>query len=100
MLLLGAGATGSETLKNLVLGGIAAFTIVDDARVCAADLGNNFMLEERHQQQPRAACVTELLYELNEAVRAAARHLPHPLSCAHSTLLCALRPALSSAIRP
>ena len=31
--LLHAGPTGSETLKNLVLGGIAAFTIVDDAEV-------------------------------------------------------------------
>ena len=31
--LLRCGPTGSETLKNLVLGGIAAFTGVDDARV-------------------------------------------------------------------
>ena len=31
--LLNAGPTGSETLKNLVLGGISAFTIVDDAQV-------------------------------------------------------------------
>lgn len=34
--LLHAGPTGSETLKNLVLGGIAAFTVVDDARVSTA----------------------------------------------------------------
>ena len=31
--LLHAGPTGSETLKNLVLGGIAAFTIVDEVDV-------------------------------------------------------------------
>ena len=31
--LLRCGPTGSETLKNLVLGGIAAFTVVDDAKV-------------------------------------------------------------------
>jgi len=31
--LLGAGATGSEALNNLVLGGIAAFTVIDDALV-------------------------------------------------------------------
>ena len=31
--LLGAGATGSEALKNLVLGGIAAYTVIDDALV-------------------------------------------------------------------
>lgn len=35
VLLLNASATGSETLKNLVLGGIAAFTIVDGAKVTA-----------------------------------------------------------------
>ena len=31
--LLNAGPTGSETLKNLVLGGILAFTVVDDSKV-------------------------------------------------------------------
>lgn len=33
--LLNAGPTGSETLKNLVLGGIASFTIVDGAKARA-----------------------------------------------------------------
>ena len=31
--LLNASATGSEALKNLVLGGIQGFTIVDDRKV-------------------------------------------------------------------
>lgn len=31
--LLRCGPTGSETLKNLVLGGTGAFTVVDDAKV-------------------------------------------------------------------
>lgn len=31
--LLHAGPAGTETLKNLVLGGIASFTIVDAAKV-------------------------------------------------------------------
>ena len=38
--LLNAGPTGSETLKNLVLGGIAAYTVVDGGKVEPADLGN------------------------------------------------------------
>ncbi|EFN59362.1 hypothetical protein CHLNCDRAFT_137823 [Chlorella variabilis] len=42
--LLNAGPTGTEALKNLVLGGIHSFTIVDGAKVTAADLGNNFLL--------------------------------------------------------
>ncbi len=38
--LLHCGPTGTEALKNLVLGGIAAFTLVDGGKVTAADLGN------------------------------------------------------------
>lgn len=38
--LLTCGPTGTEALKNLVLGGIAAFTLVDGAKVTPADLGN------------------------------------------------------------
>ena len=66
--LLTCSPTGSETLKNLVLGGIASFTIVDQAVVEASDLGNNFFLESSHLGLSRAQHVTELLKELNEAV--------------------------------
>ena len=38
--LLNCGPTGSEALKNLLLGGIGAFTIVDNARVTSLDLTN------------------------------------------------------------
>lgn len=41
--LLTAGPTGTETLKNLVLGGMGSFTVVDEKKVEAADLGNNFL---------------------------------------------------------
>ena len=40
MCLLTAGPTGSECLKNLVLGGIASFTVVDSAKVTPDDLAN------------------------------------------------------------
>ena len=40
--LLNCGPTGAEALKNLVLGGIGSFTIVDASKVEAKDLGNNF----------------------------------------------------------
>ena len=39
ILLLGASASGSETLKNLILPGIGEYTIVDDALVLERDLG-------------------------------------------------------------
>lgn len=68
VLLLNSGPTGSETLKNLVLGGIASFTIVDGAKVTPQDVGNNFMLHVQHVGQSRAKCVTDLLYELNDGV--------------------------------
>lgn len=41
--LLNCGPTGSEALKNLVLGGIGSITIVDGSKVQIGDLGNNFM---------------------------------------------------------
>uniref|UniRef100_A0A667XB90 NEDD8-activating enzyme E1 regulatory subunit n=1 Tax=Myripristis murdjan TaxID=586833 RepID=A0A667XB90_9TELE len=64
--LINATATGTETLKNLVLPGIGAFTIVDGHTVSGEDVGNNehcfFML------QNRAQAATELLQELNSDV--------------------------------
>lgn len=66
--LLHSGPTGSETLKNLVLGGIGGFTVVDDATVKQRDLGNNFMIAAAHLGRPRAAAVSDALKELNDAV--------------------------------
>ena len=65
---LGGGCTATEALKNLVLGGIAGFTVVDNAIVQASDLGANFLLENASLGKARAAAVTELLAELNEGV--------------------------------
>jgi hypothetical protein len=44
-----------------VLGGIAAFTVVDGSTVAPADLGNNFMAEASALGQARAPAVTSLL---------------------------------------
>ena len=66
--LLNAGPTGSEALKNLVLGGIHSFTIVDGAKVEPTDLGNNYLVTATAVGSSRAQCVTECLKELNETV--------------------------------
>eukprot|EP00775_Hariotina_reticulata_P012383 gene12383-12517_t len=66
--LLNCSPTGSETLKNLVLGGIASFTIVDGQKVEARDLGNNFLVDEAGLGRSRAQVVTELLKEMNDSV--------------------------------
>ena len=89
--LLTCGPTGTEALKNLVLGGIAAFTLVDGAKVTPADLGNkcvscepeaaaltkhsltspappSFLVDASALGTSRAACVAALLKELNDSV--------------------------------
>jgi amyloid beta precursor protein binding protein 1 len=69
VVLLNCTPTGSETLKNLVLGGISSFTIVDGERVTPKDLGNNFLVLSSSVGSSRAQVVTELLKELNESVQ-------------------------------
>ncbi|KAF8410726.1 hypothetical protein HHK36_003263 [Tetracentron sinense] len=63
--LLSCGSTGSETLKNLVLGGIGS----NGSKVEAGDLGNNFMLDESSIGQSKAKCVCGFVQELNDAVK-------------------------------
>ncbi|RAL41829.1 hypothetical protein DM860_009011 [Cuscuta australis] len=68
--LLNCGPTGSETLKNLVLGGVGSITVVDGTKVEVGDLGNNFMVDESNVGQSKARCVCSFLQELNDAVKA------------------------------
>jgi NEDD8-activating enzyme E1 regulatory subunit len=67
--MLGAGPAATETLKNLVLGGIASFTIVDHGVVTQRDLGNNFFFDEASLGSGRAEAATRLLCELNDSVQ-------------------------------
>lgn len=69
ILLIGAGAFGTSTLKNLVLPGIGAFSILDAKIVDATDLGNNFFLEEASLGKSRAQETVRLLAELNPSVK-------------------------------
>ncbi|XP_058729634.1 NEDD8-activating enzyme E1 regulatory subunit AXR1-like [Vicia villosa] len=68
--LLNCGPTGSETLKNLVLGGIGSITVVDGSKVEVGDLGNNFLVDESSLGQSKAKYVCSFLQELNDAVKA------------------------------
>lgn len=63
---LNAGACGAEVLKNLVLGGVTNFTVVDSRFVCDMDFGNNFLVGEDSLDVPRAEVVVNYLRELNE----------------------------------
>ncbi|KNE61573.1 hypothetical protein AMAG_06389 [Allomyces macrogynus ATCC 38327] len=66
--LVNGTATGTEALKNLVLPGVGAFTVIDAAKVSPDDVGNNFFVTRAHLGQPRAKVVTALLQELNDDV--------------------------------
>lgn len=55
-------------MKNLVLGGIASFTLVDHRLVEPRDLGNNFMVEASDLGKGKAKTVAALLNELNTSV--------------------------------
>lgn len=68
--LLNCGPTGSETLKNLVLGGVGSITVIDGSKVELGDLGNNFLVDESSVGQSKAKCVCQFLQELNDAVKA------------------------------
>ena len=67
--MINASATGTEILKNLVLPGIQAFTIVDSKAVGPEDLGNNFFLDSDSLGKNRASCAIQFLLELNPEVK-------------------------------
>ncbi|KAF7760205.1 hypothetical protein Agabi119p4_10881 [Agaricus bisporus var. burnettii] len=70
ILVASSAATCTSILKNLVLPGVGAFTILDDAIVTPADAGNNFFLEGPHSiGKSRAQEAVRLLGELNDGVR-------------------------------
>jgi len=78
---IGAGPTGSEALKNLVLPncgagraeeGKTSFTIVDGGKVGQYDLGNNFFVTKEDLNKSRAEAVCKWLAEMNSAVKGAA----------------------------
>ncbi|KAK9451637.1 uncharacterized protein V1518DRAFT_409128 [Limtongia smithiae] len=65
VLLLSATAVGAEILKNLVLPGVGAFTIVDDKLVSQEDIDSNFFVISDSLGKPRAESVSSYLQELN-----------------------------------
>lgn len=67
--LINASATGTEILKNLVLPGVGAVTVVDSKRVTVADVGNNFFVTADSVGSSRAQCAVQLLRELNSEAR-------------------------------
>jgi len=78
LLLLGAGAVGTETVKNLVLPGIGKITVCDEQNVTEADLGNNFFVTKADLGKPKAQVVTAWLCEMNTDVAAGEALITNP----------------------
>ena len=55
-------------MKNLVLGGVSSYTIVDGTKVTERDLGNNFLMDKPSLGQSKAECCSRLLQDFNESV--------------------------------
>jgi len=73
VLVIGASATATSILKNLVLPGIGHFTLLDHAVVSPGDAGNNFFFEGPTSiGRKRAEEAVRLLAELNDNVDACA----------------------------
>ena len=72
LLAIGATATSTSILKNLILPGIGHFTILDPSTTTPEDVGNNFFLEVDSIGKQRAVEAARLLSELNDSVQNAA----------------------------
>jgi molybdopterin/thiamine biosynthesis adenylyltransferase len=82
---LGSSGTAAEALKNLVLPNIGKFTIIDNAIVTEADLGQNFFVTSDWLGKSRSEAVKVLLSELNAEVQG--HHIHHnPLDIIHNRL--------------
>ncbi|EIN04669.1 hypothetical protein PUNSTDRAFT_128225 [Punctularia strigosozonata HHB-11173 SS5] len=69
ILVIGASATATSIIKNLVLPGVGSFTILDPLAVAPADAGNNFFLDGQESiGKNRAQEAVPLLQELNDGV--------------------------------
>lgn len=67
--LINATATGTEILKNIILPGIGAFTILDGGVVNVSDLGGNFFVTGDDIGKSRSRVTVNFLQELNMEVK-------------------------------
>ncbi|KAL7412491.1 hypothetical protein BDY24DRAFT_393087 [Mrakia frigida] len=68
VLLINPTATGTQSLKNLVLPGIGYFEILSEKLTSPQDIGQNFFLMPGSLQKPLAEETTKFLRELNSGV--------------------------------
>jgi amyloid beta precursor protein binding protein 1 len=69
VILVGASAVGTETLKNLVLPGIGSFAVLDTGVVTEIDFSSNFFLPKTCLEKSKAETACTYLQELNPDVK-------------------------------
>ena len=67
--LVNATAAGTEILKNIVLPGVGAFTIIGSGTVSSSDLGANFFVTHNDMGKSKSQVTMEYLQELNSEVK-------------------------------
>ncbi len=67
--LINATATGTEILKNLILPGVGAYTIIDSNEVNHSDVGSNFFVCMDDKGKSRSQITMSNLQELNMDVK-------------------------------
>ena len=66
---IGSGPAATECLKNLALPGLGHFTIIDNKKVTAVDLSNNFFVTNDDIGKSRAEVTSAWIKELNPDVQ-------------------------------
>ena len=69
LLCLNSDSCTSEILKNLILSGVGQVTIVDNAKISAEDLKNNFFVDACDINKDRGEIILKNLLELNPDVK-------------------------------
>ena len=69
LLCLNSDCCMAEILKNLILSGVGEVTIVDDAKIVAEDLKNNFFVDAADVGKLRGEIILKNLLELNPDVK-------------------------------
>ena len=75
VLVVGAGTTGNEVIKNLALLGFGKLTIIDLDEVEEVNLSRSVLFRSHDRGQPKAAIAAAMAHELNPQLTAHARAL-------------------------
>ncbi len=74
VLVVGAGGTGCETLKNLVMSGFANIEVIDLDTIDVSNLNRQFLFRPHHVSKSKSAVARESVLNFNPDVNIVAHH--------------------------